>query len=667
MPPPLQSGPLHPCMAVPRSEASLREDQLCFLRTIRSFRLYADHATEAVRRRYDDALKLNGRHRAEVAALLQVRRRRFEPPRPPRGDPATSSSPSSRDPSSTATETFEQLLHDHLVAPSVEAISRNQAFLDAIVRASIQLTASYWPREDDPAASKSGNAECDDDVGGNPHHQCGGRRAQHEDYATPMDDPQFAFTRLLVTWNELRHAYGPILVEQPDAVGITAARRGGGISLPPMSGDVPPPLRPTALDMDKVTSTLRQFVRDWSDEGAAERDATYRPICELLRNWCPDVRHRGRVRVLVPGAGLSRLSFDLALMGFACHGNEFSYHMLIAGHFVLNHVSTACQFAISPFVDSSSNLFCREDQYRQVGVPDRATYEMIDRCCQHEGDDDDGDDDNDGEKDGDEGPPSHRDAPPPPPGYSATVGTVIPPPPLAAAAEWSRRRDARKPCFGEFAMNAGDFIEVYSRAAERGAWDIVITCFFIDTSHNVLDYADVIQGALKPGGRWINLGPLLYHFSASLSGAVDDEGAAFDDGDDDDGAVRGQPSSATSAAAGGPRPAGGRRGRRWETQGPNSLELSLDEIRDVVLAPRASAADGSEPSGLVSPGTMRRGSSPRLTSAEAAPLSWLAPRFERFDSLGVVQATYAGNARSMKNIVYSCPFFTASKPIRAAV
>lgn len=58
-------------------------------------------------------------------------------------------------------------------------------------------------------------------------------------------------------------------------------------------------------------------------------------------------------------------------------------------------------------------------------------------------------------------------------------------------------------------MVAGDFLEVYN---EPDSWDCVATCFFIDTAHNVLDYVETIWKILKPGGVWVNLGPLLYHF-----------------------------------------------------------------------------------------------------------------------------------------------------------
>ncbi|XP_038979180.1 carnosine N-methyltransferase-like, partial [Phoenix dactylifera] len=52
-------------------------------------------------------------------------------------------------------------------------------------------------------------------------------------------------------------------------------------------------------------------------------------------------------------------------------------------------------------------------------------------------------------------------------------------------------------------------------------WDAVVTCFFLDTAHNIVEYIEIISKILKSGGVWINLGPLLYHFADSYS--PDDE------------------------------------------------------------------------------------------------------------------------------------------------
>ncbi|XP_059451957.1 uncharacterized protein LOC132182667 isoform X2 [Corylus avellana] len=64
-----------------------------------------------------------------------------------------------------------------------------------------------------------------------------------------------------------------------------------------------------------------------------------------------------------------------------------------------------------------------------------------------------------------------------------------------------------------FSMCGGDFVEVYSDPSQVGVWDVVVTCFFIDTAHNIIEYIEIISKILKDGGVWINMGPLLYHFA----------------------------------------------------------------------------------------------------------------------------------------------------------
>jgi len=40
-----------------------------------------------------------------------------------------------------------------------------------------------------------------------------------------------------------------------------------------------------------------------------------------------------------------------------------------------------------------------------------------------------------------------------------------------------------------------------------------VTCYFIDTAHNLLDYMHCINRILKVGGLWVNFGPLLWHYT----------------------------------------------------------------------------------------------------------------------------------------------------------
>ncbi len=61
----------------------------------------------------------------------------------------------------------------------------------------------------------------------------------------------------------------------------------------------------------------------------------------------------------------------------------------------------------------------------------------------------------------------------------------------------------------------GNFVDVYgSNDDYRAKFDVVVTCFFIDTASNVYEYLAVIAHVLKLGGVWINAGPLHYHRSA---------------------------------------------------------------------------------------------------------------------------------------------------------
>nr|XP_014349562.1 PREDICTED: carnosine N-methyltransferase isoform X1 [Latimeria chalumnae] len=203
-------------------------------------------------------------------------------------------------------------------------------------------------------------------------------------------------------------------------------------------------IRPAStFDMDKLKSTIKQFVRDWSETGKMEREACYQPIInEVLRNFPRDqCSDPSKVNVLVPGAGLGRLAWEIANLGYACQGNEWSLFMLFSSNFVLNRCSQVNGLTLYPWIHQFSNNKSPADQIRPVRFPDVNPHSL---------------------------PPSVN-----------------------------------------FSMTAGDFQEIYT---EFDTWDCIATCFFIDTAHNVIDYIETIWNILKPGGIWINLGPLLYHF-----------------------------------------------------------------------------------------------------------------------------------------------------------
>ncbi|ORZ07207.1 N2227-like protein [Lobosporangium transversale] len=199
--------------------------------------------------------------------------------------------------------------------------------------------------------------------------------------------------------------------------------------------------------MEKVQGTIKQFVRDWSEEGKSEREAIYDPIIEELEARFSHIskQARGGIHILVPGSGLGRLAFDIAHAGFSAQGNEFSYYMLLASNFILNKTTAVNQHLIYPYIHSFSNIVKSDDVLMEARIPDVDPREI-------------------------------------PPGT-------------------------------DFSMVAGDFLEVYGLENENfGKWDAVVTCFFIDTAKNIVNYLETIYKILKKGGIWINAGPLLWHF-----------------------------------------------------------------------------------------------------------------------------------------------------------
>jgi carnosine N-methyltransferase len=62
-----------------------------------------------------------------------------------------------------------------------------------------------------------------------------------------------------------------------------------------------------------------------------------------------------------------------------------------------------------------------------------------------------------------------------------------------------------------------DFLKVWpprvpasSSVSKNLGYDFIVTLFFIDTSINVFSTIEKIHNLLRPGGTWINLGPLLW-------------------------------------------------------------------------------------------------------------------------------------------------------------
>ena len=192
-------------------------------------------------------------------------------------------------------------------------------------------------------------------------------------------------------------------------------------------------------DMDKIRSTVKQVIRDYSPD-STERDLSYLPILSLLQRAYPVSED---IKVLIPGCGLGRLPFEIAKLGYSTVGNEFSYHMLIASNHILNSVTRVGEYSIAPWVHSLSNHWTEESALKRIDVPDVVARDILTNA--------------------------------------------------------------------DFSMAAGEFVECFGNAESQNEFDVVVTCFFLDTAHNVISYIETIRNTLKEEGHWINIGPCLWH------------------------------------------------------------------------------------------------------------------------------------------------------------
>lgn len=208
-------------------------------------------------------------------------------------------------------------------------------------------------------------------------------------------------------------------------------------------------------DVDKARSTIRQLYRDWSHEGAAERKACYDPVIQDVVKAFWHFPSKYDIKILVPGAGLGRLVFELCRRGYTVEGNEISYHQLIASNWVLNHTIKGQQFDLYPFALDFSNVISREHQLRKVKVPDVHPGSTLEDVFGHT---------------------------------------------TANAAD-------------RMSMTAADIITLYGDEDHKDVFNAVVTVYFIDTAPNIIRYIETIRNCLQDGGVWINLGPLLWHFA----------------------------------------------------------------------------------------------------------------------------------------------------------
>jgi carnosine N-methyltransferase len=235
---------------------------------------------------------------------------------------------------------------------------------------------------------------------------------------------------------------------------------------------------PTNEEKAITRSAIRQVWRDWSFEATAERNSCFAPILEDITQRYSG-RDRSSVKILIPGSGLNRLGFNISRAGYNVEANEVSYIHLLATNFILSRTNNGrgtclregflgniettgarSAFGICPWAFSFSNHLKTEHQFTRYTVPEIN------------------------------------------PSSSTYLGS---PPTLNLHANNLEFQTSR------LVVNSNNFITDYTGSSTAGQYDVVITCFFIDTAPNFLSYVRTVKHVLKPGGTWINIGPLLWN------------------------------------------------------------------------------------------------------------------------------------------------------------
>jgi hypothetical protein len=230
----------------------------------------------------------------------------------------------------------------------------------------------------------------------------------------------------------------------------------------------PPGHHVEGRNSSKVRTTLRQFVRDWAVEGKPERDSTYAPLIEAVQRHLPLPKGGGK-----GGYGGKGGNGGKGKGGFSgkpppkpkvlCPGSGLG--RLPFDFAWLGYAAQGNEFSYHMILGSHL-IYNRTDEPLSHLI-----YPFLFSTMNRTG---------------------HADNLKP-----IKIPDVVPC--LALNAD------------SDISMAAGEFVAVYEDQKEE--WDAVVTAFFLDTAKNIFLYIRTIASILRPGGLFINLGPLLFHYA----------------------------------------------------------------------------------------------------------------------------------------------------------
>ena len=106
------------------------------------------------------------------------------------------------------------------------------------------------------------------------------------------------------------------------------------------------------------------ILRDWTSERKRERDINYIPIINMVQKYV-----KPGSKILIPGAALLRLGWELAKMGYNIDANDYYYYNVILCDYLFNY-SKRNQFSFQPFIRSFSNFETEDTVFKKYSFPD---------------------------------------------------------------------------------------------------------------------------------------------------------------------------------------------------------------------------------------------------------------------------------------------------------
>lgn len=220
-------------------------------------------------------------------------------------------------------------------------------------------------------------------------------------------------------------------------------------------------------DRTSVAQAMKHFVRDWAEEGQYERDESFTCLLSQLDHM---KRNKNTpLKVLVPGGGIGRLAHEIAHLD-----GMFSVPLSRPSRYIDSNIESGFEVTMNEW-SMYMNLVYRQIM-RQPIIPNAQSYHpWLDWWSHH-----------------------------------ATTSDM-----------------QRSVSFPNSDINApavllveGDFTTVFN--GEEGSYDVIVTLFFIDTARNLFSYFETIYKLLRPGGTWLNLGPLMYGTAPFLQLSLDE-------------------------------------------------------------------------------------------------------------------------------------------------